>query len=315
MKTMAKTGLAAMAFTLSGCAAPSAKADSHAGRIIEFKSDASGFDTRTFFYEGDSEVVAFDSQFTPDLARKSIERLRRYTDKPVTWLVITHPNPDKFNGASVFKAQGAKIISSSATAAAIPGVHAYKENFFVNVAKMFKAGDYPQPVPVDETFSGEMDLVLRGGERIQLRELSQPGVSRTQTVAYIPAVKTLVVGDLVHYKAHAWLEGGIENGKPVPSIDGWIADLKELARLYPEETTVLGGRGQTVAMKTAVPEQIAYLDKAFLLIKTEVRSLHGRPVDYKKLAEKFESEFPEYELPYMIEYGAYGLVQSVSNSL
>ncbi len=31
---------------------------------------------------------------------------------------------------------------------------------------------------------------------------------------------------------------------------------------------------------------------------------------YKSLAEQFQARFPDYELTYMIEYGAYGLVQS-----
>lgn len=288
------------------------------GRIIEFKSGPEGFDTRMFFYEGESEVIAFDAQFTPALAEKAIKKLREHTDKPISWLVITHPNPDKFNGASVFKAEGAKVISSAATAAAIPGVHAYKEYFFVQIAKMFKSGEYPQPVPVDQTFTGETSLVLRGGEKIQLKELSHPGVSSTQTVAYIGNAKTLVVGDLVHHKAHAWLEGGIVNGKPVPTVDGWISALRELGSLYPQETTVLGGRGVTTDLKTAVLAQTKYLKEAVKQVRQELSDLGPRVAGfngpesgamYTKLAARFQTRFPDYALAYMIEYGSYGLVQ------
>jgi glyoxylase-like metal-dependent hydrolase (beta-lactamase superfamily II) len=309
MKKMMNMSLAMMAISAAGCA--TAKASQFKGRVIEFKSGPEGFDTRTYFYEGENEVVAFDSQFTPALAKQSIARLREVTQKPITWIVITHPNPDKFNGASVFKAEGAKVLSSASTAQAIPGVHAYKEYFFVEIAKMFKKGEYPQPIPVDQTFSGQTDLVLKGGERIQLRELSQPGVSSTQTVAYIPSIGALFTGDLVHNQAHAWLEGGIVNGKPVPTIDGWIADLKEMAELYPAETTVYGGRGIQADLKTSVANQTKYLHAAVQLIDAQVKGTDfTAPNAYKNLAAQFQARFPGYELPYMIEYGAYGLVQN-----
>ncbi len=101
--SLVKTSVTMMALSISGCGTVSARTDLDVGRIIEFKSGAEGFDTRTFFYEGQSEVIAFDAQFTPALAKQSIEHLRKYTNKPIAWLVITHPNPDKFNGVSVFK--------------------------------------------------------------------------------------------------------------------------------------------------------------------------------------------------------------------
>ncbi|OYZ11329.1 MAG: hypothetical protein B7Y39_19465 [Bdellovibrio sp. 28-41-41] len=161
MKNLINVSLAMMAISVSGCAMAPAKGIAHKGRIIEYKSGQEGFDTRTFFYEAENEVVAFDAQFTLELAKKSIAHLRTFTNKPISWLVITHPNPDKFNGASVFKDEGAKILSSKHTADAIPGVHAYKEYYFVEIAKMFKKGEYPQPSPIDQTFEEKMDLVLR----------------------------------------------------------------------------------------------------------------------------------------------------------
>jgi glyoxylase-like metal-dependent hydrolase (beta-lactamase superfamily II) len=328
MKNLIKMSLVMMA--ISGCTSTSTKAseksasiidkgENFVGRVLEFKSGPEGFDTRTFFYEGKYEVIAFDSQFTPSLAKASIAYLRTQTDKPITWLVITHPNPDKFNGASEFKRLGTKIVASSATAAAIPDVQTYKEYFFTEIAKMFPRGQYPQPTAIDQTFSGEMDLVLRGGERIHLRELSQPGVSSTQTVANIESIGALFVGDLVHNNAHAWLEGGIVNGKATPAIAGWIADLHELKSLYPSQTLVYGGRGVTADLQTSVAKQIHYLQVAVDLIDRQLIKMGAHASDfngpqsaalYHSLAGEFQAKFPDYDLAYMIDYGAYGLVQS-----
>lgn len=316
MKNLIQIGAVLMAISLPTLAKTTKT--NFTGRVIEFKSGPEGFDTRTFFYEGTNEVVAFDAQFTPALAKQSIEHLRKFTQKPISWLVITHPNPDKFNGASEFKKEGAKIIGSVSTAEATPSVHSYKEYFFVEMAKMFKKGEYPQPVSYDQTFSKKMDLVLQGGERIKLQELSQPGISSTQTVAYINSVKSLMVGDLIHHKAHAWLEGGIVNNKATPNIEGWIADLKEVAAIFPKDTQVYGGRGATAKLSLACKDQINYLIKAQSIVKTELKALGSKAKDAmgsestkfsKALTEKFKTEFPDYELAYMIEYGSYGLVQ------
>jgi glyoxylase-like metal-dependent hydrolase (beta-lactamase superfamily II) len=310
MKNLMNVSVAMMAISVAGGAGTPAKASTFKGRVIEFKSGPEGFDTKTFFYEGENEVVAFDAQFTPALAEQAIARLREFTNKPLSWLVITHPNPDKFNGAPVFQKQGAKVIASNATVEAMPGVHAYKKYYFEEMAKMFKKGEYPALATVDQSFEGQADLVLKGGERIHLRELSQPGVSSNQTVASVESIQALFVGDLVHHRAHAWLEGGIVNGKPTPTLQGWVADLSQLKSLYAGDTMVYGGRGDAGILSQVAEEQIRYLQKADGLVADYVQALGKTPADYQALQGVFEKAFPNYSLGYMIQYGAYGLVNS-----
>ena len=226
-------------------------------QIYSFESDANGFNTKNFFYDNGEEVIVFDTQFTGSLAEQSIAFIRSKTLNPITQVVITHPNPDKFNGAAQFRKIGATIFASKATAAAIPGVHAYKKFYFTQIAKMFTDATYPVEAKIDRVFERELVLRLRNGETIQLNELAQPGVSSNQTVAYIPRMKALMVGDLVHHKAHAWLEGGIVNGRATPTLSGWIQDLRELAKTYPADTVVFGGRGVSAELSLAVREQIS----------------------------------------------------------
>ena len=288
-------------------------------RVIEFKSGAEGFDTRTFFYVTPTEVVAIDAQFTSKLAEDSIKYLRTFTDKPITTLIITHPNPDKFNGASVFKKLGATIISSKATSNAIPSVHQYKKYYFVEIAKMFTNETYPEPTPIDLTFVGEKSLTLANHEVLLLKELRLPGVSSTQTVVFVKNQNALFVGDLIHYKAHAWLEGGIIEGRAVPTISEWIEDLKELETLYGSNPNVYGGRGVTTTLKKAAKAQMNYLEKSIKIVKEEIArnnltkkdlGTEAEKIFYKKLEKSFVKEFPDYQLSYMIAYGSYGLVQS-----
>lgn len=301
-----------------------AKADSHirpeASKVIEFKSGQDGFDTRTFFYVTSEEVIAIDSQFTPKLAEDSIKHLRKFTDKPITTLIITHPNPDKFNGASAFKKLGAQVISSKATSEAIPRTHQYKQYYFVEMAKMFTKETYPTPIEVNETFTGEKKLILKNKEEVLLKELKLPGVSSTQTAVFFKAQNALFVGDLVHHKAHAWLEGGIVAGAPVPTVDGWIKDLEELKRTFKSNPIVYGGRGENASLYIAARAQIDYLKKSVSIIKKQIAESKFTKADlntdkaakfYGDLEGKFKKAFPHYELSYMITYGSYGLVQSL----
>jgi glyoxylase-like metal-dependent hydrolase (beta-lactamase superfamily II) len=290
------------------------------GQLHTFETDANGFNTKTFFYDTGNVVVAFDTQFTPNDAEKAIAYLRTRTANPIAYAVITHPNPDKFNGLSTFQDAGAKIVASRATVAAMPGVHAYKQAFFVG-AGMFTDATYPKLGTVDVVFEGDATLDFGDGQTVELHELSRPGVSSTQTVAFVPEIGALFVGDLVHHKAHAWLEGGIVDGKPTPTIDGWIADLNELTERFGGADTpiVYGGRGASSPLAVAAADQIAYLERADEIVADYVTDLGDRASElsgpeagthYAALQAAFESAFPDYALGYMILYGVYGLVNS-----
>jgi glyoxylase-like metal-dependent hydrolase (beta-lactamase superfamily II) len=290
------------------------------GTLYTYDSGEAGFFTKTYFYDSGSEVVAFDAQFTPALAEQAIASLREQSDNPITYLVITHPNPDKFNGATAFQDEGAAVIASEATAAAIPDVHEYKKAGFVGMG-MFTEETYPRQAAVDETFTGAHTLELGDGKTVELSELSEPGVSSTQTVAFIPELNGLIVGDLVHHKLHAWLEGGIVNGQATPTLDGWIADLQELETTFTgdPEPTVYGGRGEPAPLSTTVAEQIAYLETADQIVTDYVAGLEDRASElsgpdagqhYAAVQTELAEAFPGYAFPDMISFSIYGLVNS-----
>lgn len=286
--------------------------------MYEFESDGNGFNTKTIFYDNGKEVVAFDAQFTETFAQQAIDFLKTKTKSPIKWLVVTHPNPDKFNGIPAFQRAGAKVVMSAASAKNLPGVHEYKKYYFVNIAKAFTAENYPKLPKADVTFDNTYEIKLADGQKVELTELHQMGISNNQTIAFIPLTKSVLVGDLVHHKAHAWLEGPIVNGAPNYSTENWVKALQLVSAKYPKAATLYGGRGKTGSVEKSVNGQIEYLKKAEKLTKDYITSLAGKTteekkakVDYKQLTKSFEGAFPDYALSYMIEYGAYGLVASV----
>ncbi len=290
-----------------------------AGTLGTYTSGADGFDTHTYYYDDGKEVTIIDTQFVPQLTQAMVDAIRQKSQSPITRVIVTHPNPDKFNGLQVLHRLGVQSIASEATATAMPGVHAYKKYFFVNIAKAFTDQTYPSFEPVKSTFNGRTTIKLKSGETLTLIELKNPGVATTQTVVRIDRTGDLVVGDLVHYQAHAWLEGGIANGAPQPDLGKWRAAVRELESLG--KGKVYGGRGQVGSVADVVAYQTDYLAKAEGIVgtyvlaapKSELADPARAQSHYQALQKLFEQQFTNAGLSYLIGYGVYGLVNSKIN--
>lgn len=302
--------IATLVFTIMTTITTNAKS---IGKIYVFESDANGFNTKTVFYDDGKEVVAFDAQFTEETAQKAIDFLRTKTQNPIKYLVITHPNPDKFNGIPAFKKVGATVIMSKLSANNIEAVHNYKKYYFVEMAKMFTNETYPKLPSADITFDENYEIKLVNGGKIILTELHKSGIATNQTVAFIETANAIVVGDLVHHNAHAWLEGPIVNGNTTYIGKNWIEVLKTIQKKFVGTTIVYGGRGEAGKLSVVIPQQIAYLETAEKISNEYLASIGGdkTKVDYAQLQKIFEKTFPNYALGYMINYGAYGIVSSL----
>jgi glyoxylase-like metal-dependent hydrolase (beta-lactamase superfamily II) len=289
----------------------------NAGDLHVFTSDAAGFNTHSVWYDDGKEVTVVDAQFTTQAAEALVADIRKKTTLPITRIIVTHPNSDKFNGLSVFNKEGAESIASAKTAADMPGADAYKRYFWINIAKAFTEATYPKLEVIKTTYSGKHVITLKSGETISLFELAQPGISSNQTVVRIDQSGDLIVGDLVHSNNHAWLEGGIVDGKPVPTIAGWKADLAVIATLG--KGKVYGGRGDFLPVAEAVAQQTAYLDKADEVVTAYIAGLGDKVTELSDPAKQgahfgaIQAEmvkaFPDYKFGDLVGYSVYGLVQ------
>lgn len=285
-----------------------------APKVYTFTSDARGFHTNTHFIDFGKEVVAIDSQFTSELAREAITFLKTKTQSKIKFLIITHPNPDKFNGMNEFQKVGAKVVASQLTVKNLKNVHEYKKYYFVKIAKMFTEETYPRLGKIDLEFEKSLKLSV-GKKEIELIETGLKGVSSNQTIIKTENGKVFV-GDLFQKNVHAWLEGAIENGTPRPSIEDWINNLKFIKNTIPG-AEIYGGRGESQSLNEGVSDQINYLLEAEKLIKNYIRmnnvTLENASSHYQPISVEFKKAFPKYRHEYMIEYGAYGLVNDLLN--
>jgi len=72
-----------------------------------------GFISNSSFIITNEGVVVFDSLGTPALARMLLKEIRKLTDKPVKFVVVSHYHADHIYGLQVFKEEGAEIIAPS----------------------------------------------------------------------------------------------------------------------------------------------------------------------------------------------------------
>ncbi|MCZ8234786.1 MAG: MBL fold metallo-hydrolase [Inhella sp.] len=305
------TALALAVATLS-CTALAAPATLHV-----HTSGPQGFNTRSVWIDDGHEVTVVDTQFTPALAEALVADIQRQTKSRIARVIVTHPNPDKFNALSVFHRLGAQSLGSRATAEALPGVDAYKRTYWVHVAKAFTEDSYPRREALTQTFSGRLTVTLANGETLSLHELKQGGVASTQTVVRLDRTGDLVVGDLVSHRTHAWLEGGIVNGKTHLDVAAWRTSLQALTALSPQAgARVFGGRGEAQPVRVAVAEQIAYLNRAEALIEAMEHRLGERRAELTdpqaqgphiaQLQAQLVQAFPHHAMPELVGYSIYG---------
>lgn len=221
---------AALSLALAACApraATPAEVDpDRRDGVHAFTSVPRGFHTRSYWIEGPTGVVVIDTQFMPSEARRLISTIEAESDHEIVLAIVLHPNPDKFNGAEVFREHGVRVVTSSQVLARIPEVDALRRSWFYERY----APDYPARTPELESFGGATTTIEAGGLTLRAHVLGA-GCSHAHVV--IEHAGHVFPGDLVASGAHSWLELGL--------LDPWLARLDEIAALRPRR--VHPGRG------------------------------------------------------------------------
>lgn len=212
----------------------------------------SDFDPNCGFIVGDDHVVLIDTRPTPRMARDFLADIRKVTDKPIKFIVLTHYHAVRVMGASAFDEVEA-IIASKGT---LDWVHERGQADFDSEVGRFPrlfAGVEEIPGLTEPTMSFEREMSLWLGKReVRLMCLGR-GHSGGDTVAWLPDCGVLFSGDVVENRC------GVYAGDAY--IQDWAGTLDAVAALKPR--VLVPGRGAVLQGEAASGEAIA-LTKAFL---------------------------------------------------
>jgi glyoxylase-like metal-dependent hydrolase (beta-lactamase superfamily II) len=198
------------------------------GRVYAFVASgpaaSEGLGANSGFVVGNEGVLVVDSRYTPKLARQLLDAIRSVTDLPVWYVVNTHYHPDHVWGNSVFKEEGAVIVSHTEARADIEKYSPLYFEYYRDARKdaYEQLKDVSVVIP-DTTFDDELSIDL-GGFEIMLRHFG-PGHTAGDCVVFIPKEKVVFTGGLAANGYHPNL------GDEGADFDNWIATLIRLGKM------------------------------------------------------------------------------------
>ena len=148
------------------------------------------------FVVTDEGVVVIDALASPRQGEQLLRSIRRVTDRPIRWLVLTHHHPDHHFGAVVLRKAGARVIAhpDKRTLASEGGEDALIADWVrvvgLDAMRGFEFADTPDR-PVTGT-----DTLRLGGRTIVI---SHPGAGHSpgDLIVWLPKERVLFAGDVL----------------------------------------------------------------------------------------------------------------------
>jgi glyoxylase-like metal-dependent hydrolase (beta-lactamase superfamily II) len=179
------------------------------------------------------------------MALEVIERVRKVTDKPIKYVLLTHYHAVRVLGASAYK--DAAILASDATRALI--VERGKQDMDSEIGRFPRLFRAVESVPgltwPTVTFAQQMSVWL-GKREVRIMHLGR-GHTAGDVVAHVPDANVVFSGDLVEYHSACYC-GDAHFGD-------WPKTLDRLAQF--KANALVPGRGAALATPDKVREGIA----------------------------------------------------------
>jgi glyoxylase-like metal-dependent hydrolase (beta-lactamase superfamily II) len=196
---------------------------------------------------GPDAVLAIDARATPTAAREWLDALRRVTDLPVRYLVLTHYHAVRVLGASAFEADW--VIAHEGTRRwIIERGEADFESETRRFPRLFQDVDsIPGLTYPDVAFADKLTLLL-GDREVQLLHLGR-GHTQGDAAVWLPEERVLFAGDLVEARAAPYMGDAF--------IDEWSTSTLDRVEALGAQA-IVPGRGPAAGADSIV-ETRAYL--------------------------------------------------------
>jgi len=185
------------------------------------------------FLVTDEGVLVIDTRQHPRRAEELLATIRKYTDKPIKWVVNTHAHGDHYFGNPVFKREGATFIAHRDTAGMMKshlGIEMKRRMGYFK-QRQYDSGEVKLVLP-DVTFDSKLTLTL-GGRTVELLYMG-PGQNPGDTLVYFPKERVMFTGG--PFSKNSWA-----NPSFTPSMSNWVDLLRKIAAM--DVDIYLGGHG------------------------------------------------------------------------
>lgn len=207
-------------------------------------------DPNTGVIIGDDAVLICDALATPVMAQNLIAEIRKVTDKPIKYVVLSHYHAVRVLGASGYKDEGMQeIIASQGTYEMIVERGAQDmQSEYERFPRLFENFE-SIPGLTWPTLVFKDEITLWMGKDLQV-SIMHPGAGHTRgdTVVWIPSERVLFSGDLVEYGAACYTGDA--------QLEEWPATLDRLTALEPLK--LVPGRGPALDTPEGVAAAFAY---------------------------------------------------------
>ena len=206
-------------------------------------------DPNTGVIIGDDSVLICDALATPVMAQSLIAEIRKVTDKPIKYVVLSHYHAVRVLGASGYRAAGMQeIIASQGTYEMIVERGAQDmQSEYERFPRLFQNFDsIPGLTWPTLVFKDEMTLWMG---QLEVR-IMHPGAGHTRgdTVVWVPSEQVLFSGDLVEADAACYTGDA--------QLEEWPATLDVLAALGAQK--LVPGRGPALLTPERVSAGLDY---------------------------------------------------------
>jgi glyoxylase-like metal-dependent hydrolase (beta-lactamase superfamily II) len=200
---------------------------------------------------GDDGVMVVDAQATPVMAQEVIARVRKVTDKPIRYVLLTHYHAVRVLGASAYAR--AEIIASDVTRGLI--VERGKQDMDSEIGRFPRLFRAVESIPgltwPTITFPDQMSVWL-GKREVRILHLGRAHTAG-DVVAAVPDAGVVFSGDLVEYQSACYCGDA--------HFTDWPETLDHLADLRPK--ALVPGRGDALASADKVADGI-HMTREFL---------------------------------------------------
>jgi glyoxylase-like metal-dependent hydrolase (beta-lactamase superfamily II) len=227
---------------------------------------------------GDDGVMVIEALATPYQAKRLLAHIRKVTDKPVKYLVLSHYHAVRVLGASAYKAR--EVIASRGTYELIKerGAQDFKSEA-QRFPRLFKKIEtVPGLTWPTLIFEGALTLRL-GGRELRIMHLGR-GHTKGDTVVWLPKEKILFSGDLVEAGAAPYCGDAY--------LADWPATLEAVRVLGPKK--LVPGRGPALQSPKAVEAGIQGTQD---FVRALLSSVRRRVEARAPLKEAFDAAYAE----------------------